>query len=95
MSRSAKDFIQPQPSDGYFVASIPVLMADGTENPIKSINVGEAVLEWNEELERCSPQKLSPSCEGLGDLMIGVPMLVAILPDTATFELCIRIARYD
>jgi hypothetical protein len=32
-----------------FVAGTPVLMADGSEKPIESIQVGEAVLAWNEE----------------------------------------------
>ena len=32
-----------------FVAGTPVLMADGSEKPIDTIQVGEAVLSWNEE----------------------------------------------
>ena len=32
-----------------FVAGTPVLMADGSEKPIESIQVGEEVLAWNEE----------------------------------------------
>jgi RHS repeat-associated protein len=32
-----------------FVVGTPVLMADGSEKPIESIQVGEAVLAWNEE----------------------------------------------
>lgn len=32
-----------------FIAGTPVLMADGSEKPIESIQVGEEVLAWNEE----------------------------------------------
>ncbi len=32
-----------------FVAGTPILMADGSEKPIENIQVGEAVLAWNEE----------------------------------------------
>lgn len=37
---------------GCFVAGTQVLMADGTEKPIEDIQVGEAVLAWNEETKR-------------------------------------------
>jgi RHS repeat-associated protein len=38
-----------EPGLGCFVAGTPVLMADGSQEPIESIQVGEAVLAWNEE----------------------------------------------
>ena len=38
-----------EPADSCFVAGTPVLMADGSEKPIEAIQVGEAVLAWNEE----------------------------------------------
>lgn len=34
---------------GLFVAGTPVLMANGTEEPIEAIQAGEAVLAWNDE----------------------------------------------
>jgi Hint module len=41
-----------EPGLGRFVAGTPVLMADASEKPIKSIQVGETVLAWNEETKR-------------------------------------------
>ena len=41
-----------------FVAGTPVLMADGSEKPIESIQVGEAVLAWNEETKKVFPSKV-------------------------------------
>jgi RHS repeat-associated protein len=41
-----------------FVAGTPVLMADGSEKPIESIQVGEAVLAWNEETKQIFATKV-------------------------------------
>ena len=40
---------RPPDEPACFVAGTPVLMADGSEKPIENIQVGEAVLAWNEE----------------------------------------------
>jgi RHS repeat-associated protein len=41
-----------------FVAGTPVLMANGSEKPIESINVGEEVLAWNEETKKVFSTKV-------------------------------------
>jgi RHS repeat-associated protein len=41
-----------------FVAGTPVLMANGTEKPIETIQVGEAVLAWNEETKQVFSTKV-------------------------------------
>jgi RHS repeat-associated protein len=43
---------EPGMGPGCFVAGTPVLMADGSEKSIESIQVGEAVLAWNEETKQ-------------------------------------------
>jgi intein/homing endonuclease len=54
-------FDNPDPYSEYwgcFVAGTPVLMADGTEKPIESIQVGEWILAWNENTKQTSPTKV-------------------------------------
>jgi RHS repeat-associated protein len=41
--------MEPGIGPGCFVADTPVLLADGSEKPIENVQVGEAVLAWNEE----------------------------------------------
>ena len=41
-----------------FVAGTTVLMADGSEKPIESIEAGESVLAWNEETRKVFPTKV-------------------------------------
>jgi Hint domain-containing protein len=41
-----------------FVAGTPVLMADGSEKPIETIQVGETVLAWNEETKQTFSTKV-------------------------------------
>jgi RHS repeat-associated protein len=41
-----------------FVAGTPVLMADGSEKPIESIQIGELVLAWNEETKQVFSTKV-------------------------------------
>jgi RHS repeat-associated protein len=41
-----------------FVAGTPVLMADGSERPIETVQVGEMVLAWNEETKQIFSTKV-------------------------------------
>jgi hypothetical protein len=50
--------MEPGIGPGCFVAGTPVLMADGSEKPIESVQVGEAVLAWNEETKMAFPSKV-------------------------------------
>jgi len=43
---------------GCFVAGTLVLMADGSEKPIDAIQIGEAVLAWNEETKQAFSTKV-------------------------------------
>jgi RHS repeat-associated protein len=47
-----------EPGLGCFVAGTPVLMADGSEKPIESIEVGDSVLAWNEETKQTFSTKV-------------------------------------